>query len=89
INNIDKARKELRIDLQELSPVKWAEKISPRPVLIIHGAQDDLIPVKSAYELYEKAKEPKKILIFENTDHVIRNNEEAMNTVADWIVKNI
>lgn len=89
INDVDKARKELRIDSQKLNPLKWAEKISPRPVLIIHGAQDDLIPVKNAYELYEKAKEPKKILIFENTDHVIRNNEDAMNTVADWIVKNV
>lgn len=88
INNVEKARKEVRADLQKLNPLNWVGKISPRPVLIIHGAQDDVIPVQSAWELYEKAKEPKEILILENADHVIRNNEEAMKAATDWIVKN-
>jgi putative redox protein len=88
ITNVEKTRKELRTDLQKLNPLNWAGKISPRPVLIIHGDHDDVVPVQSAYELYENAKEPKKILIFKNADHVIRNNEDAMKAVTDWIVKN-
>nr|MDO8083158.1 CocE/NonD family hydrolase [Candidatus Freyarchaeota archaeon] len=88
ITNVEKTRKEVRTDLQKLNPLNWAGKISPRPVLIIHGDQDEVVPVQSAYELYENAKEPKKILIFKNADHVIRNNEDAMKAVTDWIVKN-
>ncbi|WXG39865.1 MAG: CocE/NonD family hydrolase [Candidatus Freyarchaeum deiterrae] len=88
ITNTEKTFKELRTDLKKLNPLDWAGKISPRPVLIIHGDQDDVVPVKSAYDLYEKAREPKKILILKNVNHHIRNNQEAMKTVTDWTVKN-
>ncbi|MGQ9721651.1 MAG: alpha/beta hydrolase family protein [Candidatus Jordarchaeum sp.] len=89
ITDIKKALKELKNDLRELNPLKWAEKISPRPVLIVHGDQDEVVPVQSAHDLYQKAKEPKKILIFKNVNHQIRKNQEAMDTVVDWTVKNI
>jgi putative redox protein len=88
ITNIEKAVKELRTDLQKLNPLKYAGKVSPRPVLIIHGDQDEVVPVQSAYDLYENAKEPKKILIFKNVNHQIRNNQDAMKAVTDWTVEN-
>jgi dipeptidyl aminopeptidase/acylaminoacyl peptidase len=44
----------------QVAPVKWIDKISPRPLLLIHGDQDDLVPVKHARRLFEKAREPKK-----------------------------
>ena len=81
--------RELRSDFQKLSPLKWAGKISPRPVLIVHGDRDDVIPVESAYELYERAKEPKKLLIFKGVNHQIRNSQEAMDAVVEWMVENI
>ncbi|MFB0562735.1 MAG: alpha/beta hydrolase family protein [Candidatus Lokiarchaeia archaeon] len=89
ITNIKKTVKGLRSDLRELRPLQWVGKISPRPVLIVHGDQDDVIPVQSAHKLYENAKEPKKILIFKNVNHQIRNNQEAMDAVVEWTVKNI
>ncbi len=89
ITDIKKNLKELRNDLPQLTPLNWAGKISPRPVLIVHGDQDEVIPVKNAHGLYEKAKEPKKILVYKNVNHQIRKNQEAMNTVVDWTVKNL
>ncbi len=88
ITNAKKTVKQLRTDLQELTPLHWVGKISPKPILIVHGDQDDVIPVQNAYELYERAKEPKKILIFKNVNHQIRNNQEAMDAVVEWTVKN-
>lgn len=41
---------------------KWAadpEKISPTPLLVMHGEQDFIIPLKSGERLFEDAKEPK------------------------------
>jgi len=38
-------------------------------ILIIHGDKDRIVPVKDAYLLYERAKEPKFIWIVNNTGH--------------------
>lgn len=47
------------------------EKISSVrvPVLILHGARDDMIPVDQARQVYAAALEPKKIVIFPEGGH--------------------
>lgn len=44
--------------------------ISPRPVLIIHGSADHIIPVKMADELYAAAREPKELYIIQGGGHL-------------------
>lgn len=39
------------------------------PIFISHGSSDELIPVKHSYRLYEKANEPKKLLILNDATH--------------------
>ncbi len=50
-------------------------KISPRPMLIIHGSQDSVVPVEHARMLYDRAGEPKKIIIIEGADHTFNRRE--------------
>jgi dipeptidyl aminopeptidase/acylaminoacyl peptidase len=89
ITNVEKTLKELLVDMKNLKPLNWAGSISPRPVLIVHGDQDEIIPVQNAYELYQHAKEPKKLLICKNVNHQIRNNKKAMDAVVDWTINTI
>jgi fermentation-respiration switch protein FrsA (DUF1100 family) len=44
-------------------------KLAPRPVLVIGGAQDQLVPVAMAHELYAAAAEPKELHIIEGAGH--------------------
>jgi len=44
--------------------------ISPRPVLIIHGTSDPIIPVQMAHTLHEAAKEPKELYIIQGGGHI-------------------
>ena len=39
------------------------------PLLIIHGKKDALVSLKSIKELYGNAKEPKELLVFNNSGH--------------------
>lgn len=71
----------------EVRPVKWIYKISPRPLLIIHGESDQTVPVSHAWELYHKAKEPKEISIIPGAEHKLRLSEPAMNTALAWLKK--
>jgi pimeloyl-ACP methyl ester carboxylesterase len=54
---------------RKIAPIDIVDRISPRPVLFIHGAEDWLINPKHSRELFNKAKQPKKIVILEKAGH--------------------
>jgi dipeptidyl aminopeptidase/acylaminoacyl peptidase len=70
---------------ETLSPVNWVGKISPRPLLLVHGDADELIPVEHAHRLYQKAKEPKELKIVPGAKHRLRREKAAMDFVLDWL----
>jgi pimeloyl-ACP methyl ester carboxylesterase len=55
--------RELGFDWREAHPVALIGRISPRPVLITHSIDDQLIPVSDAYALYAAAGEPKQLWV--------------------------
>lgn len=72
---------------KDISPIKWVDGISPRPVLIIHGTNDDTVDVSHAWNLYEKAKNPKDILLIKGAEHRIRTDERAITGALTWLKK--
>lgn len=42
------------------SPSRWIRKVTPVPVLIIHGDQDPVVPMHNGRMLYEEAVQPKE-----------------------------
>lgn len=50
-------------------PLDVVAQIAPHPLLLIHGTADAVIPVKHSYWLYEAAREPKDLWIFEGAAH--------------------
>ena len=57
------------------------------PVLILHGALDEVVPVEEARALGENASEPKKFKILPEADHrFIRKEdlEETLNETLQW-----
>ena len=69
----------------KLSPIKQVEKISPRPLLIVHGAEDDVVDPQDAWALYNSAGEPKDILIIEGAGHRLRVAEKAIDGALNWL----
>lgn len=57
------------LDISLVRPVDDIDDVAPRPVLIIHGRQDELVPVDSAERLYAAAGEPKELYIIDNAGH--------------------
>ena len=70
---------------ETISPIQWIGKISPRPLLLVHGDADKVIPLEHAHRLYEKAKEPKEIAVIPNVKHKLRLEEEAVAAVLNWL----
>ncbi len=69
----------------KVKPIAWIENISPRPLLIIQGTNDDVVDLQSALALHERAGEPKEILLIEGAGHRLRLEEQAMDGAINWL----
>ncbi|MCJ7426305.1 MAG: alpha/beta fold hydrolase [Dehalococcoidales bacterium] len=68
-----------------VKPIDYIARISPRPLLLVHGSRDDTVSVDDARRLYAQAGEPKKLVIIEGAGHRLRRDEQAMTRVLDWL----
>jgi pimeloyl-ACP methyl ester carboxylesterase len=57
------------LDALPEAPVEVAPRISPIPVLFVHGDRDHYFPVDHPHALYEAANEPKELWIVEGFGH--------------------
>lgn len=60
----------LRCNVRNLGPAHAIEKISPRPVMLIHGTKDKTTPYQDAEILFQLAKNPKKLWLVQGAEHV-------------------
>ena len=58
--------------LKKIRPIDIVDKISPTPVLFLHGEKDWLIKPIHSQRLFEKAKEPKALTIMKDGGHAER-----------------
>jgi alpha-beta hydrolase superfamily lysophospholipase len=61
----------------EYSPERWIGKVSPVPVIVIHGTADRVVPYAHGKMLYDLASDPKGIWTVEGGGHgtALRNPE--------------
>jgi len=70
---------------KEVSPIRFIDRISPRPLLILHGESDELIDPSQALRLYEKAREPKEFILIPGAGHRLRLSQKAVEAAARWL----
>lgn len=73
------------------SPVNFIKKI---PVLIIHGDNDDVVPIRQSYSLINRLKEknyPYQIIVFPGADHSLDalpgNQLKKFSAAANWFIE--
>lgn len=69
-----------------LEPTKYAGEIAPRPVLIVNARDDEFIPRESVDALYRATRRPKR-LVWIDTAHVRRSNEEVVDLLLGLTMK--
>jgi len=68
-----------------ISPIKYVAGIASRPLLLVHGSQDEVVAVSDAYRLYAQAGEPKQLTIVDGAGHRLRQNDKAMAIATSWL----
>lgn len=54
---------------RDVSPLRVVDQLAGRPLLLIHGTDDDMIPVSHAHRLFEAAREPKELWLAPGVNH--------------------
>ena len=73
-------------DIELHDPLRWVGRIEGKPVLIIHGACDELVPLECAHALFRAANQPKRLEIVPKAPHKLRLSREAVETIYEWVV---
>ena len=73
-------------EFEEIAPIKWIDKVSPRPLLIIHGEKDELVPKNQAEALFNKAKEPKELYWIKDGVHRLRTDPRVWEKIKSWLL---
>jgi uncharacterized protein len=60
----------VNVDANQLRPIDVIGQIAPRPVLVAHGALDEIVPVRHAHTLFKSAGEPKELWVEPQAHHV-------------------
>lgn len=55
------------------------------PLLIVHGDDDDIVPINSAKRLFELANEPKTFITVPGGGHLVLGSMEVFPRVREWI----
>lgn len=64
------AEREAGFKVADLRPVDQISQIQPRPVYILHGGADQVIPATSGLRMFEAAGEPRRLWLEPNAGHV-------------------
>ncbi len=70
--------------IYSVNPINYVGRIAPRPLLIAHGAGDELIPYEHVLKLYEQAGDPKQLMIIPGAAHQLRKSREAVSGCLEW-----
>ena len=59
-----------------------------KPVLIMHGMKDNIVPHEMGSQLFQKANQPKYSYFPKEDDHMMNFNEELLNMIRVFINQN-
>jgi hypothetical protein len=64
-------------------------KIAPRPLLLIHAANDSVTPTEQSIELFKRAGQPTELHLFSGLDHFLfaENSPRVWGVLRDWLDK--
>jgi pimeloyl-ACP methyl ester carboxylesterase len=75
-----------RWDPVPMPPAAAAARITPVPLLIVHGDRDEFFPVDHARQLYEAANEPKELWIVPGFGHAEAAADLALlDRIGGWV----
>jgi putative redox protein len=75
-------------ELRETRPLVLAEKLAPRPLLLIQGSDDDLVPALDARALAD-CHGAAELRIIQGAGHRLRHDPRAIAVLLGWLERQV
>jgi uncharacterized protein len=76
-------------ELDAAEAERTVASISPRPLLLVHGDADDIVPYHHAERLFAVAGEPKELVRIPGGRHQLRRDPRAVDALVDWLDRHL
>lgn len=74
----------------QLSGAEDVDEIAPRPILLVHGTADTVLEHRASELIYERAKEPKELVLYPRAGHGLREcAEELRALLRRWLAERV
>ena len=74
----------------QLDGAQNVAQLAPRPLLLIHGTADIVLPDESSKLIFERAREPKTLKLYPGADHGLSQaGEEVYQLVSQWLSEKV
>jgi fermentation-respiration switch protein FrsA (DUF1100 family) len=62
-------------------------KIAPRPLMLLHAANDSVTPTEQSIEMFKRSGEPTELHLITGVDHFMfaEDNERVWSLVRGWL----
>lgn len=72
-------------ELKDVRPLVMIAKIPPRPILLVHGANDEVVPLIDARALADAAEGQVQLKVLAGAGHRLRHDPRAVALLLGWI----
>lgn len=72
-------------ELREIRAVAAVAKVPPRPILLVQGSDDDVVPVLDARTLADAAGEGAELRVLTGAGHRLRHDPRAIAVLIGWM----
>jgi len=83
--DLDRWAKELR----DIRPVQVIQRIPPRSLLIVHGSEDERVPVVDARALVDAADGQADLRVLTSAGHQLRHDPRAIAVLLGWLDREV
>ena len=64
------------------------ERLSPKLLLLVHGTADDILDCAASRDIYDRAREPKRLVLYEGAGHGLTQcADELFKLLRAWLVE--
>ncbi len=64
------------------------ERLSPKRLLLVHGTADDILDCAASRDIYDRAREPKRLVLYEGAGHGLTQcADELFGLLRAWLAE--
>jgi alpha/beta superfamily hydrolase len=74
----------------QLYGTRRVHRLAPKPLLLVHGTADPVLDCAASEDIYERAREPKSLVLYEGADHSLTSHsDELFDLLHGWLIETV